>query len=676
MSLVLRCMKRWRLAPSRVGHWRERGGRATRLFLLLCSGGLVISSAFSGRVSGAAAPAPGRLRLTPPELVAEAVTLPPGSTLTGRPLSLLTAVAAAQDRRQQFEAVHAYWRLVETVAEYRFCLDYDRHLSQIREKAEDAADLRAARAASAAQLREAELEATTAQHELAAMMMLPIDAPLPLPADRPHVGAYRTHFAELFSMRSAPDRARLIDRTLPLRARAIDGHAAAVEAAEDALGAAMESQTSGTGRLAATVACLDEHLRQRRAMIASVCRYNHDIADYALTAVAPNMAAEVLVGMLIRQNRETAQPIVSRESSGVQPASYEEPVPALPALPAPPVKNWPTRAVRPVEPRAVDSAPQTPTAAQPAAEGTGGGVPAPAQHRELKPIPTTGDAPAGQTSAGDMRIQRTSNKPVVDDTTTGRLYPALGSLSPLERASQLTAALHRDRALPPDVGRPVSLAECLGMSVGMDRREVLGAYWLARQRAAQHQAIVEQAQWLEDLAPALLRQGPQSAGAMLRLRTSRLAIQTAQIEAQLDLIEAQFELAGKMGRAAEPVWLLPGTAPFAGQYAIVPGLESHGEPRSWPLRRLKATLPALGEHLRQRATAVVEADARRADATAAFQAGRQSFDRVLDSIRGQTEQTFAFLQGLTEYNRAIAEYAVATLPPDTPADKLAAALVQ
>ena len=90
---------------------------------------------------------PGHLRLTPPELVAEALNLPAGSTLTGRPLALLTVVSTARDQRQQFEVVHAYWRLAEAVAEYRFCLDQESQLGRLCAGLEEAGELRAAQAA-------------------------------------------------------------------------------------------------------------------------------------------------------------------------------------------------------------------------------------------------------------------------------------------------------------------------------------------------------------------------------------------------------------------------------------------------------------------------------------------------------------------------------------------------
>jgi hypothetical protein len=290
---------------------------------------------------------PGHLQPAAVDLVAEALSLPAGSTVTGQPLTLLSVLSTVQDRRQQSEAVHAYWRLTAAVAEYRICLDRENQLGKLASRPDEAADLRAARAVAAAALREAEAEVVTAQHELAAGVMLPPQSPLPLPADRPHVGAYRTLFAELFAAQPALDRARLLDRTLPLRQRAVEAHTTAVQSTEDALAAAMSGQTSGDGRLAKTLGRLNDHFRQRQALMAAVCRYNHDIADYALAVAAPEAGAEALAGMLIKQNRTTVPPAGAGEASGTVPASYQQPLAPPPDAPIVPGKNWPTRAVRP-----------------------------------------------------------------------------------------------------------------------------------------------------------------------------------------------------------------------------------------------------------------------------------------------------------------------------------------
>ena len=90
---------------------------------------------------------------------------------------------------------------------------------------------------------------------------------------------------------------------------------------------------------------------------------------------------------------------------------------------------------------------------------------------------------------------------------------------------------------------------------------------------------------------------------------------------------------------------------------------------SWPIRRLAATIPALGESVQQHAAAVVEADAARVAAAEKYRVGR-SLDRVrLEGIAAQTQQTLALLDTLTDYNRSIADYVLIVLPPATPANR-------
>jgi hypothetical protein len=134
-------------------------------------------------------------------------------------------------------------------------------------------------------------------------------------------------------------------------------------------------------------------------------------------------------------------------------------------------------------------------------------------------------------------------------------------------------------------------------------------------------------------------------------------------------------LALRIGAVADAAWPLASTAPHSGRYLL--NLES--QPRklvdSWPVRRLSATIPGLGESMWQRAEAVLAAEDARAAALDNFRTGRGTIEQLLESVASQTEQTSAFLNSLTEYNRAIAEYALTVFPPSTSADKLAAALV-
>jgi hypothetical protein len=277
-------------------------------------------------VGGEFAASTGPHRLTPPELVEQALALPSTSTLQGKPLALVTAVRTAAEQHERFEIIHAYWRLAEAVADYHFQLEFAEQLSRLQTTGGHGWELRAAIAAAAASLKEAEADAMAAQHQLAALTPETSSKMLPLPMDRPHVGPYRTYYAELFASRPGAERALQIDRTLPLRTKAIDDRARAVAAAEEGFSAAMEPQNRGEGRTSAAVEAAEQTLRQRRALMATICRYNHEIADYVAAAASPMATAETVVGMLIKQAHEMPRTVAGEEPKAVTPASFSEPV--------------------------------------------------------------------------------------------------------------------------------------------------------------------------------------------------------------------------------------------------------------------------------------------------------------------------------------------------------------
>ena len=252
------------------------------------------------------------------------------------------------------------------------------------------------RRSSAATLQDAEAEAVAAQHELAALMALPLGAPLPLPADRPHVGPYHTYFKEMFATRPAPGRARRIDSALPLRSKAIDAHALAMQAADEALAAASDARTAGRGSLAALLTVLDAVRQEQNAMLASVCRYNHDIADYALTVAAADAGSEVLAAMLVRTNRPAVQTPAGAEAGEVRQASATEPVPALAP---PPQQKRPTFA-SPLEPLPPSAAPAPSSSPVPPAV-----LPVSPPHAAPRFLPPENDA------SGSMSLLRRSKTP-------------------------------------------------------------------------------------------------------------------------------------------------------------------------------------------------------------------------------------------------------------------------
>ena len=201
---------------------------------------------------------------------------------------------------------------------------------------------------------------------------------------------------------------------------------------------------------------------------------------------------------------------------------------------------------------------------------------------------------------------------------------------------------------------------------------MIEAYWQARQRAAEYQVVLSQAELVDDLFVLLSREDRRG---LLRLRSAKLTTAAAVHEAHATLVEAQFELARRIGRESDTQWPIPDTTPHSGPYLLKLGEQPRKLVESWPLRRLAATIPVLTESMRGRATAVVEADHARTAAAASYEGDSRSLERILAGISRQTDETFAFLQVLTDYNRAIAEYALAVLPADASAERLMAALV-
>ena len=426
------------------------------------------------------------LRPTTAQLVADALSLPPGNTISGQPVPLVSVVATVLERQRQIEAVHAYWRLAEAIGEFHFCQERQQQIARLRAANGEATDLRTARAVATAQLREAEVQIATAQHDLAEILLLAPATPLPLPEDRPLTGPYRTLFAELFAGKKTPDRARILDQTLPLRNRAVESHAAALLAAEDALDAAIELQASGQEHLAGVLAALDAHVRQQRAFLAAVCRYNHDIADYALAVVSPQTTPDLLAGTLIKQDRPAGQPVTPLPTTATLPTSYLQPGGPIVAAGgstgvSPAIPNWPTRAVRPVGAagQTAESAPPVPARRNGTARGAcGGGACRSATRQRARgtpPGPTagighstaTGKADGPTLAAHRCEIERRPHDPFQPEADQREWPPASAaletyadfvSLTPADRAIQLTAVLFGDRDPQSAAGQQAGLS--------------------------------------------------------------------------------------------------------------------------------------------------------------------------------------------------------------------------
>jgi len=664
-------------------------------------------------------------RPLPPDMVAAALESPAGASLAGRRLTLLEALSGAFNRTQRLAITHAYWGLTRDVAEYYRCDREREALAQFQARAEDAAALRAALASAEAAFREAEYIVVRSQYQLAEILGTPTATALPLPADLPHVGPYRTYFDEVAARQALPPQTRLINRTFPIRRRAIDVWALAVQAADDAVLAIAEAYARGAADVTTVLDYRAQLGRRRQSFLAAVCDYNHDIAEYAMAVAGPETSAPVLVTMLIQVQRPAASrstsgdsgeprplrggaEIVSPRDSEVQPATLNEPLPATPTEPlAEPNAGRPT----PAPPRESPLPTGEPTPAPPQESPLPIGEPTPAPPQESPtpagepaPVPPTESQPAGEEPAGEafdpaapaapslqLLVPIPASDPEPQPHTTNRvdldrgaaapsgtgMFPALVEAKPGVRAQRLAEALCRNRTLGEADGRSIALKDCLREAKISPRGELIEAFWAARQRAAEYEVLAMHADWLEELLPFALARRNQPGGPeeMLRLQAARHAARAYRLEMQMRLMEAQFELTRSGGLPLDAAWLLPATTPHAGPYLLNLAAQPPLVVGSWPVKRLAATIPALTASLQDRSAAVIEADSARAAATAAYQSGQRSIDHVLAAINLQTAETQAFLATLTDYNRGIAHYVLTVVSPAIPADQLAEALV-
>lgn len=595
------------------------------------------------------------------ELAATSFSAPENGALMGRPTTLLETLGRTADRSQQTGVARAYWRLAAAVGEYRARLFAIEWLQRFSPRPDDVFAVRTQRAMAAEALLRASNRATRAQRSLVLAMGGAWE--MPLPADPPHVGPYRTGFNEGLASAVFPARNRLIHRSLPLRRQGIEQRAAAVQAADDALEAALDAYRETGLELGVVLSCLAQAVEQREDFVTEVCAYNEEIADYALSVAPLDASPQTLVSMLIGPASPGKPSLLPAER-----IASPEGLPGKRADAASPTGVEPASAVSLSSPRDTDVVPAVPR------EST----PVPRQLRELdlsseQPLPIP----------PKPSPEHTSNRFPVAEQAAGlsakssALYSALVAASAAAKVQDLAAALHWDRRLPTESSRTAALEECLRGVSSNGRRGVVEAYWTARQRAATYQVLADQADLMEQLAPLVLEHRRQPSGPldMLQLRAARLAGEADRMIAHVELLQAQFELTQRAGRPLSGEWLLPTTPPHAGPYRLKLEEQRPEVVQQPSVKRLAAVIPALFDALQQQAGAVVEADAARAAATVAYESSGRGIEPVLVALRWQTAETLAFLQTLTSYNQAIAEYALTVLPTTIPGDQLVPALV-
>lgn len=321
-----------------------------------------------------------------------------------------------------------------------------------------------------------------------------------------------------------------------------------------------------------------------------------------------------------------------------------------------------------------------PTPADAAAEPTDAPKPA-REHSAANNSPVPLDA-----IAAHLPVERSAfyaPQPPAEASSPSTNYHALLAATPAKRAQRLASLLHWDRApeLAAVSGAPsaslMTLPELLGSIAPGSRLPAIDAYWVAREKLAGTQVIIEQMGLFDVLGPSVLERRGEPTGPldMLRLRAAREAASADLQRSLAELLVAEFELTTIAGYAAHGSWIRPVTVPHAGGYKLK--LESQnariaGTPA---IQRLAETVPGQHTVFTDRAAAVVMADEARATAIHDYQLGAGSIDDVLATIAEEAGETHAFLAALTDYNQSIAEYVTTVLPSETPPAKLASALV-
>jgi hypothetical protein len=596
----------------------------------------------------------GPRKLRPPELLAEAISSPQNGRLKGRPIALVDVLSKTTDRAAQVKAATDYWRLAIAQAQYHFALAGRERLArwaQARHKVSTLAESQLAAAEAAVD--DAEFKVLKAGAELGGLVGLEDTERVPWAVDRPHVGAYDSKYDQLFAGKVAPPRLRLIHRTLPISRRAIDVHCEAVVAAQDALDTTEEEYRQGTADYLTVADWFDRLAAERRAFLQSVLRYNEDIVVYAFTVAPADADSTLLTGMLIRR------PAPSRRAAGGDESS------AGPTDTAPGETEGAPHTFREEEspgadPSMFDSGQRAPQPLQPAADS--GPTAAPGRSR----LQLSSEARSWRfvlTQAGGRAQQSPQSH--------GGLYQGLLNAKPAVRAAELAQLLNWDRDLPADAGEKTTLVAALEHApAGPERRTLIESYWNSRQSIARYQVLGEMNESLGALRqPVLaLHSQPGGSGAMMRLQAARQAIQAAVLDEHVRLLTAQFDLTRLAKSPLERAWILPATIPHAGSFDL--SLRDPQGRKPPALAGAGSRVLVLHLELENQALAVVFADEYRATVTAAGEHRPASIDVVLSAIDRQFRETQIFLRALSEYNMAIADYALRALPAGVPANRL------
>jgi hypothetical protein len=246
--------------------------------------------------------------------------------IEGKPFTLLACVERAATSGRQSATIRAYWQLCMAIGRYHQAEENLVVLAAISPQFKfEQLQLHAAQRSAEARRAQARVDLLSAQEKLGEVAELPDDA-LPLPADRPFVGKYRTRLTTMYAGRTIPRQLRKVDRALPHQLRLIEQRAEAVDANTRLSSDVALLYQQGQVPLSMFLSTSLELLDQQDAFLSAVVNYNQQIASYSLLVVGTALSSKSLVSTLIRPRSATA-PRIFRDRN-VLPATSRQLEPA------------------------------------------------------------------------------------------------------------------------------------------------------------------------------------------------------------------------------------------------------------------------------------------------------------------------------------------------------------
>lgn len=653
-----------------------------------------------------------------------------------KPLRLREALGRTADRSRQVQIAHTFWealaagmRVGATLQSLKRLKDAPVPIEWGNVEAALEARLRATLAQQAAQFR-------ACQRRLAAELGSRELQPLPMPADMFVLGEYRTYYEEVYAPRALPLRVHQLGRTLPIRAAQISAAGSAIEAAEDWWAAAQAGLVERKVPCAMFFAALEDVYRQEQALIDLACRYNQEIAEYALGVAEASVGADTLAMMLIGRRAtqsevapagsvgEFGRPMVPlRPDGAVAPATHAVPLedkggvspsgwqeiprteiprtgPATGSGQLMPESPADTRSPRNTDPEG-DASPLMIQTQPVVPVDPGRSAPAPkslptGSSEALEPLslpPPEGIKPLerGNLSHGEPIPPLNENRyfvrrPILEpDVSVFRRFPGLQWPASAGAVRSVAELLIQPPGVNPAVPgasetwsiRPYSLEECVQRSRAENRLAAVETYWQLARSWAESNICETEDQLLSELAAVAFehRHMPGLPEGFLLLRASQRSLEVAKADALIRLAEEDRKLTHLLGLPPSKELVLPTTVAHVGGYVLDWERlppEKQGDP---VVAGLAESIRASRDVLELRLHALAKADEAWAATLASFLRGGCSVQDVLYALQLLSDAERAWITQLVDYNIAIARYAHRVLPDTLSPQEFTAALV-